>query len=203
MDNQLKPEKKLSKKEQLELILKYHNKKIKESNEILVNDVIKACFQYVVNTSGTVLLLDDFHAKSINPESEKSFQLGIGERLNLLTKFDVKDINRNRDSLLRAGKSEGIYGLPQLTFVENLDVKFPVPLKRETLFEKGIREKEETGESPRYNLPENEFDELLRKDIEKEKRSNEKVEQSSGIKVPEKRKTKKEVEQDELNKIIK
>lgn len=195
--------KKLTKKEQLDVILKFHEKKIKESNEILVNDDIKACFQYVVNTSGTILLLDDFHAKSINPESERSFRLDIGERLNLLTKFDIKDINRNRESLLRAGKSEGIYGLPQLTFVENLDVKFPVPLKRETLFEKGMREKEETGESPRYNLPENEFDDMLRKDIEKETKANQRVEQNSGIKIPEKRKTKKEVEQDELNKIIK
>lgn len=195
--------KKLSKKEQLDVILKFHEKKIKESNEILVNDDIKACFQYVVNTSGTILLLDDFHAKSINPESERSFRLDIGERLNLLTKFDIKDINRNRESLLRAGKSEGIYGLPQLTFVENLDIKFPVPLKRETLFEKGMREKEETGESPRYNLPENEFDDMLRKDIEKETKANQRVEQNSGIKIPEKRKTKKEVEQDELNKIIK
>lgn len=193
-------QKKQTKKQILDDIIKKHEQLIERSNEILVNNDIEPCFRYIVNTSGNKLILADFQALSKDPESQRTFQLLPGEKLNLLTKFDAKDINRNRQSLLTAASNPGIFGLPALTFVENFDVEFPISLVKETMYEKGKKMMEDTGESVRIVLPENEFDVAYRDELEKEEKRNRKIEEMSGVKVPEKRKSRSDLEQEMLNK---
>lgn len=194
--------KKSTKRDTLDKILAYHEKKINDAKKILMNDENVACYDNIVNTSGNILILPDFHALSVNPSSQETFQMEQGERLNLLTMFDIKDINRNRKGLLTASKMKGVYGLPAITFVEDLDVEFPVELKKETLYEKGKRMKDENGGGDtRINLPKNEFDIKLREEYEKEKRYNEKLERQLNVTGGDMRKSKDELELEELAKI--
>jgi hypothetical protein len=189
-------------REKLKELLVFHKQKIANSQKIIVTEQVNSAFEFIINCSGGNLVLPDFHAQAINPDSEKTFQMAPGERLNLLTRFDPKEINRNRQGLLTAAGIKGIYGLPALLFVEGLDVFIPVPLKKETIFEKGVKQKEETGqEVVRINLPENEFDERLRKEKLKEKKRNDKVEQEAGSLIPEKRKSRDDIEQEEIDKL--
>lgn len=197
---EFKPEKSQTKKQILDDIIKKHKQIIERSNDIMVSNNVEPCFQYIVNTSGNKLILADFQALSKDPESQRTFQLLPGEKLNLLTKFDIKDINRNRQSLLTAASNPGMFGLPALTFVDNFDIKFPVSLVKETMYEKGMKMIEDTGESVRIVLPENEFDVAYRQELQKEEKRNKKIEEMSGIKVPEKRKSRADLEQEMLNK---
>jgi len=192
--------KKLSQKEKVQQFLDYHNKKIKDAKNIVIGDKVAPCYDMIINTSGGVLVLPDFYALSINPESEKTFYLTPGEGLNLLTKFDIKHINRNRQGLETAAKMPGVYGFNAITFVEDLDEEFPVPLRKQTAYEKGLEEKEKFG-TAKIPLPANEYDVLLRKDIEKEEKRNEKLNQESKMKVGGDRKTRSEIEQEEIDKM--
>ena len=192
---------KLSKKEQIQKLLDYHNKKMSEAKNILMDDKVVPCYDKIVNTSGARMILSDFHALSINPESEKTFQLEPGERLNLLTRFNIKSINRNRLSLETAAGMPGMYGFPGITFVEDIDVIFPVELVRKTDYQKGIEEKEKYGEGTKIPLPKNEYDILLEQDIEKERKRNEKLMEQSRMTGGQDRKTRQEIEQDEIDKL--
>jgi len=195
-------EQKSTKKQKLDSILEFHNKTIAEAQSILMNDESKACFTYIANTSGNILVLPDFHALSINPSSQETFQMEQGERINLLTQFDIKDINRNRKSLLVASKMKGIYGLPAITFIESLDVEFPFELKKETMFEKGVLQKENNGGNDvRINLPANEFDKKLQQEKEKEEKYNKSLEQRLSMTAGDSRKTRDEIELEEIAKL--
>jgi hypothetical protein len=186
-----------TKKQQIESLLAFHKKKIFEAQEIMMDEETKPCYDYIVNTSGGKVILPDFHALSVDPDSPKTFTLEPGARLNLRSKFDIKDINRNREGLEIAASMEGIYGFPAITFVEDIRVEFPVPLVKKTPFEKGMEEKEKFGSS-KVQLASNEFDEKLVKDFEKEKRYNEKIADKSAYLVNP-RKSKKELEQEEID----
>ena len=189
---------KTAKRELLDKILSYHRSKIEEFNEVLIDEEDNLPFKYVVNTSGGVLSLMDFKALSINPESEKTFSLKPGERVNLLTRFNKKDINANRESLMIAFEMKGIMGLNALTIVEDAKQEFPFELVKETLFEKGLKEKEKVGQA-KIALPTNEFDERLEKEIEKEERYNQNLIAKAGITTGEKRKSKAQLEQEEID----
>lgn len=192
---------KSSKKVIMEKLLAFHNEQIEKSKTILMNDEVNSCFVNIVNTSGGVLVLPDFHALSIQPNSELTFKMEAGERLNLLTMFDVKDINRNRQGLIIASKMKGVYGFPALTFIERMDVVFPFELRKETMYEKGVKEKEKFGEGTKIPLPKNEFDVMLEKEIAKEKKANEKISNMSNMSAGSERKTKEELELEEIEKL--
>lgn len=193
-------ETKSTRRQLIDELLDYHNKIVNEAKKILMSDETKACFENIVNTSGGNLVLPDFHALSIQPNSEAVFNMEPGERLNLLTMFDVKDINRNRKGLLNATKMKGVYGFPALTFIENIDVEFPFELKKETQFEKGLKMKE-IGGSARIDCPANEFDDKLKKDLEKEKKHNDKIVNQATMLSGSNRKTKDELELEEIEKM--
>lgn len=200
IETDLKP--KSEKKKSLERILEYHEKKVNDAKQILMNNEDVACYDNIVNTSGNILILPDFHALSINPSSQETFQMEPGERLNLLTMFDIKDVNRNRKGLLTASKMKGIYGLPAITFVEDLDVVFPFELRKETLYEKGVKMKEENGGGDtKINLPRNEFDIKLQEEKDKEKKYNDRLEKTLSMSGGDTRKTKDEIELEELAKL--
>ncbi|HUS50676.1 MAG TPA: hypothetical protein VMZ91_10955, partial [Candidatus Paceibacterota bacterium] len=74
------------------------------------------------------------------------------------------------------------------------------PLRKQTAYEKGLEEKEKFG-TAKIPLPANEYDVLLRKDIEKEEKRNEKLNQEAKMKVGGDRKTRAEIEQEEIDKM--
>jgi hypothetical protein len=125
-----------------------------------------------------------------------------GEKLDLLTQFDIKEINRNRKGLETAAKMKGVYGFNAVTFIKDIDVEFPVPLRKETIFEKGLKMKEESGGNDvRLNLPSNEFDKKLQDDLLKEKKHNARVMQSAQMQMGTNRKSKDQLEQEEIEKL--
>lgn len=194
-------ETKSTKRQLIDELLAYHNQVIDDAKKILMSDETKACFENIVNTSGGNLVLPDFHALSLQPNSEAVFNMEPGERLNLLTMFDIKDINRNRKGLITATKMKGIYGFSALTFVKDIDVEFPFELRKETQFEKGVKMKETSGGNVRLDCPANEFDDKLKKDLEKEKKYNDKVVNQATMSLGSNRKSKDELELEEIAKM--
>lgn len=136
-----------------------------------------------MNTSGTVVLLPDFRALDVDPDSQKVIKVDQGQAINLSSKFSNLTINRNRESLLQAFKMKGMHGFPMLTCVEKLntiitddkgnELSFnPLTIVKKAL-QKGMKnEKVDAG----YN----EYDEKLEADYKKEEDYNKRIMQKAG-----------------------
>lgn len=179
-----------SNKRTVEELLEYHNDKVKSSQEVVMDDAERVCFDYVVNTGGVILMIPDFNAVDKNPQSEMVFEIPAGEVINLRNFFDTKAINRNRRGLLTAFKLKSTLDerLPTLLCIENKDIEFPFPLTKKSFVDR-LKDKN----IKHQDLGINQFDIALEKEVKKEKKQHEKASEQVGQST-EGKKTKAEVE---------
>lgn len=161
----------------------YHEKKLEESKHIMVENKEVPAFEYAINASGGELLISDLESKDKNPDSDQVIVLAPGEIIYFNGYFAVPVINRNKRHLVNSMKIKGMLGigdekLYSLLNIESPDIEFPIPLKTENLVTK-IKSKNLQGNP--IELPINEFDIALQKDIEKEKVYNEKISRRAGM----------------------
>ena len=158
-----------------EKLLKYHNQKLMDAPNIMAGDLLRACYDKVINCSGGTIMLPDFNAREHDPGSELTFPIAAGERYNLLGVFETKQINKNRMYLENQLKAPGLHGLPALLCVEDLQIQFPWPLVQKSILDrvkdKGLKTVE---------LPVNRYDEEFMKVVKKEADYNKKIMERPG-----------------------
>jgi hypothetical protein len=162
-------------------LLEFHNKKVVESENVLMENATVPCFDYVINMSGGELMITDLRAVDKNPDSPKVYPVSAGKRFNFNSIFPIGAINRNRDQLLRLFtemRSEIDPDYPAMLLVSQADlmVEFPFQLVKTSLVDKLKAKGQGTLE-----LGRNEYDERLAEELAKEKKANEKASVTSGI----------------------
>lgn len=187
------------KKDLKERLLAFHSQKLKDSAHVLMGEKVISCFDYLINTYGSELLVTDLQAKDKFPESQVIYPIEAGALLNLNTIWEVGVINRNRRALLpvfEKMKSLLDPDYPALLLVSKEDfeaiqddkLKLPFNLEQKSLV---ARLKEKGKDHFEFGM--NEYDEKLIEDLEKEEKSWEKASKHSGI-GNKNRKTKEEAE---------
>lgn len=117
----------------------------------------KPRFRYIVNTSGGLLVIGDLK----NATNEEGIALQPGEKIDLLSFFDVKEINRAQ-SLVRATiKISEATKLPMVTVLSSLDDPIPTGSIIEPMGTK-------LAPGTQVEAARNEYDDKLDADIQKE-----------------------------------
>jgi len=162
-------------------LLEFHNKKIADSEHVLMEDDKVPCFDYMINVSGGDIMIPDLQAIDKNPDSGKIFKVEAGRRINLNTIFTVGAINRNRSQLLKVfselrSNLDSDYPAFLLVAKEDIQVEFPFELVKKSVVQKMKDAGKQTLE-----LGQNEYDVKLAEEIAKEKKANEKASVASGV----------------------
>lgn len=179
--------KKSPRKDIKERLLSFHSEKLKNSAHVLMGEKDIPCFDYIVNTYGSKLMVTDLQAKDKNPDTQVIFEIQAGELLNLNTIWEVGVINRNRRALMpvfEKMKSLLDPDYPALLLVTKEDfeaiqdgkLKLPFELEQKSLVDR-LKEKGKDH----FEFGKNEYDEKLIEDLEKEEKSWDKASKGSGI----------------------
>jgi len=162
-------------------LLEFHNKKIADSEHVLMEDDKVPCFDYMINVSGGDIMIPDLQAIDKNPDSGKIFKVEAGRRINLNTVFSVGAINRNRLQLLNVlnemrSSIDSDYPAFLLVSKEDIQIQFPFELVKKSLVDK-LKDKGQTS----FELGRNEYDDKLAEELAKEEKANAKASVKSGV----------------------